>query len=46
MPSNGRDHEVLVDKKKLEAECDVIAFLYDCSDPNSFQYVANLQVCG
>jgi hypothetical protein len=44
IPSNGKDQEVLLDKKRLESECDVIAFLYDSADPNSFQYVANLQV--
>lgn len=37
------DSEVLQNKKRLEA-CDVLLFLYDSGDVNSFAYVANLRV--
>ena len=37
-----RDHEFLT-KQKLDA-CDVICFLYDSSDANSFSYIAKLRV--
>ncbi|KAJ3041842.1 ERMES complex Ca(2+)-binding regulatory GTPase gem1 [Rhizophlyctis rosea] len=36
------DSEILQNKKKLEA-CDVLCFLYDSGDVNSFAYVANLR---
>ncbi|KAJ3223966.1 ERMES complex Ca(2+)-binding regulatory GTPase gem1 [Clydaea vesicula] len=36
------DTEVLQNKKKMES-CDVICFLYDSGDVNSFAYVANLK---
>jgi hypothetical protein len=37
------DAEVLQNKKRLEA-CDVLVFVYDSGDVNSFAYVANLLV--
>ncbi|KND04037.1 small GTP-binding protein domain [Spizellomyces punctatus DAOM BR117] len=36
------DSEVLQNRKRLEA-CDVLCFLYDSGDVNSFAYVANLR---
>ncbi|KAJ3296229.1 ERMES complex Ca(2+)-binding regulatory GTPase gem1 [Borealophlyctis nickersoniae] len=36
------DSEILQNRKKLEA-CDVLCFLYDSGDVNSFAYVANLR---
>ncbi|KAJ3408620.1 ERMES complex Ca(2+)-binding regulatory GTPase gem1 [Chytridiales sp. JEL 0842] len=36
------DSEVLQNKKRLEA-CDVLVFVYDSGDVNSFAYVANLR---
>ncbi|KAI9137023.1 EF hand associated-domain-containing protein [Paraphysoderma sedebokerense] len=35
------ESEILTSKKRLEA-CDLICFVYDSSDPNSFAYIANL----
>lgn len=37
------DKEVLL-SKKFKDNCDVACFLYDSSDPNSFEYVAKLRV--
>lgn len=37
------DATVLQSRKKLEA-CDVLCFVYDSGDANSFAYVANLRV--
>lgn len=37
------DHEVLSNRKRVEA-ADVLVFVYDSSDVNSFAYVANLRV--
>ena len=39
------DTTVLQNRRKLEA-CDVLCFVYDSGDANSFAYVANLRVCG
>ncbi|KAJ3133446.1 ERMES complex Ca(2+)-binding regulatory GTPase gem1 [Geranomyces variabilis] len=36
------DSEILQNRRKLEA-CDVLCFLYDSGDVNSFAYVANLR---
>lgn len=38
------ESEVLRNKKKLEL-ADVLVFVYDSSDTNSFSYVSNLRVC-
>lgn len=37
--------EVLQNKKKLD-KCDLLCFVFDSSDVNSFAYVANLRVSG
>eukprot|EP00123_Amoebidium_parasiticum_P016428 comp23425_c0_seq1/m.38972 comp23425_c0_seq1/g.38972 ORF comp23425_c0_seq1/g.38972 comp23425_c0_seq1/m.38972 type:complete len:643 (-) comp23425_c0_seq1:268-2196(-) len=42
IPANGKDLEVLRSEKRME-DCDIAAFLYDASDPQSFGYVAELQ---
>ncbi|KAI8968398.1 EF hand associated-domain-containing protein [Mycotypha africana] len=34
--------DILSDKKKME-QCDLLCFIYDTSDANSFEYVANLR---
>ena len=36
--------EILQNKNKMEG-CDLLCFVYDSSDPNSFAYIANLCVC-
>lgn len=38
-----REAEILSSKQKLEA-CDLLCFVYDTSDVNSFGYVASLRV--
>ena len=38
-----REAEILSDKQRLEA-CDLLCFVYDTSDVNSFGYVASLRV--
>jgi mitochondrial Rho GTPase 1 len=35
--------EVLQNKRRMDA-CDLVCFVFDSSDPNSFAYVANLKV--
>lgn len=35
--------EILSSKKRLE-QCDLLCFVYDTSDANSFEYVAALRV--
>ncbi|KAI8093282.1 EF hand associated-domain-containing protein [Halteromyces radiatus] len=37
-----REAEILSSKKRLEA-CDLLCFVYDTSDVNSFEYLANLR---
>lgn len=39
-----REAEILSNKQRLEA-CDLLCFVYDTSDVNSFGYVASLRVC-
>lgn len=38
-----REAEILSSKQRLEA-CDLLCFVYDTSDVNSFGYVASLRV--
>jgi Ras family protein T1 len=40
------DRDTLVNGSKFQSACDVACFLYDSSDPCSFEYVANLRVDG
>ena len=46
MEEFGPQHEaeVLQDKKRLD-KCDLLCFVFDSSDVNSFSYVVNLRVC-
>ncbi|KNC82438.1 hypothetical protein SARC_05288, partial [Sphaeroforma arctica JP610] len=41
--ANGSDVDMIRNQQALENKCDVVVFLYDASDPNSFEYVVNLQ---
>lgn len=40
---SNREDEILSSKQRLDA-CDLLCFVYDTSDVNSFEYVASLRV--